>query len=248
MTTARSSFGSSRHATALVVALACASVVPLSAHRRDEYLQAARIAIEPSRVTIELDLTPGVSVAEAVVRSVDANADGVLTDAEQQAYARRVVARSSLMLDGAAVPARLVSVAFPEHDALLDGTGTIVAQIEADLGAVAAGSHRLLFRHGDGEGPEVYLANALVPQDDRVGIRDQRRDGAQAQLEVAYVLAADASSQAWLWVTPGVMLVVSLGSWLGVGGSVFRRWRDSARRAVSMSARPACERAGVSVE
>ena len=33
---------------------------PVSAHRLDEYLQAARIGIDPERVQIELDLTPGV--------------------------------------------------------------------------------------------------------------------------------------------------------------------------------------------
>ena len=37
-----------------------------SAHRRDEYLQAACLAIDPDRVELALDLTAGIAVAEVV--------------------------------------------------------------------------------------------------------------------------------------------------------------------------------------
>ena len=37
--------------------------VRLDAHRLDEYLQATRVAIERGRVTVEIDLTPGASLA-----------------------------------------------------------------------------------------------------------------------------------------------------------------------------------------
>ena len=44
-----------------------AGVAVVSAHRRDEYLQAARLALDPGRVQIELDLTPGIAVADAIL-------------------------------------------------------------------------------------------------------------------------------------------------------------------------------------
>ena len=45
----------------LALALTIAGGAGVSAHRRDEYLQAARLAIDPGRVQLELDLTPGIA-------------------------------------------------------------------------------------------------------------------------------------------------------------------------------------------
>src|SRR5580765_8182089 len=63
--------------TALAVALAAAVTLgtAASAHRRDEYLQAARLAVEPGRVDLELDLTPGIEVAEAIIADIDGDRD-----------------------------------------------------------------------------------------------------------------------------------------------------------------------------
>jgi hypothetical protein len=47
---------------ALVLVVAAGGAA--SAHRMAEYLRAARLGIEPDRVAIELDLTPGIAVAE----------------------------------------------------------------------------------------------------------------------------------------------------------------------------------------
>ena len=57
--------------TAGAAALICTAAVGLSAHRRDEHLQAARIAIELERVDVELDITPGADVADALVSAID---------------------------------------------------------------------------------------------------------------------------------------------------------------------------------
>ena len=51
----------------------------VSAHRRDEYLQAARLAIDPGRVQLELDLTPGIALADAIIADIDRNRDGSLS-------------------------------------------------------------------------------------------------------------------------------------------------------------------------
>src|SRR5258707_6047731 len=56
-------------ALALTTAIALGSRA--SAHRRDEYLQAARIAVEPGRVDLELDLTPGITVADTMIGDID---------------------------------------------------------------------------------------------------------------------------------------------------------------------------------
>jgi hypothetical protein len=47
----------------LLAAIVLAAGAGLSAHRHDEYLQAARIAIDPDGVRLELSLTPGIAVS-----------------------------------------------------------------------------------------------------------------------------------------------------------------------------------------
>ena len=46
------------------------------AHRDDQYLQATLVAIEPSVVRLQINLTPGVAVAERVIAEIDRDHDG----------------------------------------------------------------------------------------------------------------------------------------------------------------------------
>lgn len=71
-----------------------------SAHRLDEYLQATLISVEKDHVQASMRLIPGVAVSSAVIPSIDSNGDGVISDAEQRAYAERVVGDLSLSVDG----------------------------------------------------------------------------------------------------------------------------------------------------
>src|SRR5258705_13835952 len=90
MTTVRSSWRA-KSLAALAVGLLASASAPASPHRRDEYLQATRIAIDPGRVLIELDLTPGIEVAQGIVADIDRDRNGVVAADEAQAYAARVL-------------------------------------------------------------------------------------------------------------------------------------------------------------
>ena len=68
-------------AAAVAAGLALPSRV--DAHRLDEYLQAARVDLDSTRVEVRLALTPGVDVADAIVREIDVDRDGVLSQREQ---------------------------------------------------------------------------------------------------------------------------------------------------------------------
>ena len=83
---------SSRAACVLALTTAIVGVAEVSAHRRDEYLQAARLAIDPGGVQLELDLTPGIALAEAIIADIDRNRDGALSQDEQRDYAGSVAA------------------------------------------------------------------------------------------------------------------------------------------------------------
>jgi hypothetical protein len=182
---------------ALTTVIAAAAGV--SAHRLDEYLQAARLGIDPGRVQLELDLTPGVALADEIITAIDRNRDGSLSRDEQWAYAGLVVSALTLEVDGSPVPVRLDACRFPDTEAMRRGEGTVRLQSTATLPRLAAGRHQLLFRNGHDRDRSVYLANALVPESDQIGVTAQQRDGAQSELTIEYVMrAAPATSSAVL--------------------------------------------------
>jgi hypothetical protein len=53
---------------------------------------------------------------------------------------------------------------------------------------LSAGRHHLFFRNAHAAGRSVFLANALVPDDARVSVTAQRRDGEQSELTIEYLL------------------------------------------------------------
>jgi hypothetical protein len=197
MTTAPGSRASSRAACALALMIALGGGGGVSAHRLDEYLQAARLAIGSDRVEIALDLTPGIALAEAIVRDIDRNRDGALSKDEQRAYERLVLSALDLEADGRPLALQLSASDFPDVDAMRRGEGTIRLQTTATLPRLSIGPHELSFRNRHDTNRSVYLANALVPQSDRVEVTAQRRDGDQRELTIDYVVRrAPATSHA----------------------------------------------------
>ena len=189
-----------RTAAGLALIIAVFAATDLSAHRRDEYLQAARLAIAPGRVELQLDLTPGIAVATSVIADIDRNGDGVFSAEETQAYAQRVLSELRLDIDGHALHLRQpqsqpTADAFPAADAIRRGEGVIQLQLEAALPALTAGAHHLTYHNAHRRDIGVYLANALLPDTDRVAITAQLRDPEQRDLTIDYVLRDEFSSR-----------------------------------------------------
>jgi hypothetical protein len=159
-----------------------------SAHRRDEYLQASRLAIDPARVEIVLDLTPGIAVAEQVLADVDSNHDHAISPAETTAYASRVMEAIALDVDGVPLRLELGDRTFPAREAVLNGEGTMRIRASASLPELSAGVHHLHYRNTHRPDLGVYLANALVPESPRIRITGQERDIDQRALTVDYEL------------------------------------------------------------
>jgi len=172
----------------LTTAIVCAADV--SAHRTDEYLQAARLAIDPGTVRIELDLTPGMALAESIIADIDRNRDGSLSPDEQRAYGALVMSALTLEIDGTPARAQLGVIDVPDGEAMRRGEGTIRIQSMARLTRLSIGPHQLLFRNRHDPDRSVYLANALVPDSDKVAVTAQRRDVDQRELIIDYVVAA----------------------------------------------------------
>jgi hypothetical protein len=176
-----------------------------SAHRLDEYLQATRVSVERRRVVLEIDLTPGVSVAPIVFSFIDKNDDGGISKAEAEVYGQQVLNSISLSLDGAALFPTLVSKQFPEYREMSAGVGMIRLVGAVDFAASSAGAHELVLRNAHQPKISVYLANALVPQDRQIQITGQWRDREQRELTLDYTVSPYSRPSAW-WLVGGLTL------------------------------------------
>ena len=175
----------------LAAILAVGSAIDLGAHRLDEYLQAARLAIEIDRIELQLELTPGVAVADAILSDLDRDRDGRISAGERSAYVSEITKGVTLEVDGHPLEAHAVASTFPDVAALRTGEGTITVRWAATLPELSAGAHTVFFRNGHRRDVSVYLANALAPVNRRIAITAQRRDADQRALTIAYrVLSA----------------------------------------------------------
>jgi hypothetical protein len=220
MITVRNSRGSSRAVGALALTIAIVGVAEVSAHRRDEYLQAARLGIDPGGVQLELDLTPGIALAETIIADIDRNRDGTLSPDEQRAYVSRALSTLRLEIDGTRLPLQQGAFTYPAPEAMRRGEGSIRLQAAAILPHLSTGAHQLLFRNSHDPDRSVYLANALVPSSDDVAITGQRRDGAQTELTIDYVLHAAPARRHAAW------LLGSLAAAILLSGLLMRRLRS----------------------
>jgi hypothetical protein len=186
----------------------------VSAHRTDEYLQAARIAIDPGRVQIELDLTAGIALAGAILADIDRNRDGLLSAEEQQAYGSLVLSALTLEVDGTPAPAQLGETSFPDADAMKRGEGTIRLHLAAAIPRQSSGVHQLLFRNRHHPDRSVYLANALVPETTQVSVTAQRRDNDQTELTIDYLVRGAPARPATIWLLGGLAAATALSALL----------------------------------
>jgi hypothetical protein len=200
--------------TARAWLLAAAGLVlpaTLSAHRLDEYLQATRIAVSRERADLDVDLTPGVSVASSILPLIDRNGDDRVSPGEADAYAAAVLRDLDVSLDGRPAPLELRSRDFPDVQAMREGVGVIRMSIRANLTGTPAGTHQLLFRNRHRRDIGVYLANALVPDDLAVSISAQDRDARQHELRIDYEIVTEAPRSGSMLVAPLVAAAGVLG-------------------------------------
>jgi hypothetical protein len=174
-----------RIATAAVL---LAFAAEASAHRLDEYLQATTLAIEEDRIEARVRLTPGIAVLPAVIGAIDVDGDGVVSQAEQRAYAERVQRDLRLTIDGAPFELQRISFEFPSLHALEEGLGEIELRLEARVPPSAVAGRKLVFENRHQPAIGVYLVNSLVPADPRIRIAAQNRNYAQSLYELDYVL------------------------------------------------------------
>jgi hypothetical protein len=183
----------------LAAAILALASTPALAHRLDEYLQGTIISVEKSRMQAQMTLTPGVAVYPVVLAQIDTDADGVISEAEQHAYAERVLRDLSLTIDGHRLTPRLVSIEFPAIAEMKEGRGQIQLNFSADLPRNGRNRRFTLENHHQSR-IAAYQVNCLVPRDPNIRIAAQIRNYSQSLYEMDYVqsdVGSDPQSSAW---------------------------------------------------
>ncbi|HEY0201657.1 MAG TPA: hypothetical protein VGC24_08190, partial [Burkholderiaceae bacterium] len=178
----------------LVFVLCACWAMPVVAHRLDEYLQATMVDVEKDHVTLQMRLTPSVEVADAVLAEIDTDGDGVLSEAEQQAYAKRVLGDLSFEADGRPLPLQPVSSAYPPAETMRQGLGDIALTFRAEL-SNGDGAHQLMLVQRHQHERTVYLVNALLPQDPTIQVVGQQRSADQSSYRLDYTIGSGSASK-----------------------------------------------------
>ncbi|RBM07454.1 hypothetical protein [Novacetimonas cocois] len=159
-----------------VLLLPCASAM---AHRLDEYLHATTFDLTRTHILLHLRLTPGMDVADRIIRQMDRNSDGRLSPVEQRAYVSQIMQGLSLSLNGRAARLRMETFTFPTIAEMRAGTGVIDLRfgVKTDL---QTGSYRLTYHDRGGGTGTVWLVNCLLPQDPTIHVTEQKRSEDQS--------------------------------------------------------------------
>jgi hypothetical protein len=169
--------------TLLLALLAFPSAV--FAHR-DQYLQATLVAIAPSGVTLQINLTPGVAVAEQVLAQIDRDRDGEISKNEAAAYAKLLKRDLTLRVDGRKLELKLTVSEFVPPAELRTGSGIIQMEFSATFDPLAAGPHRLTLENRHSTRISVYLINAAQPRSATVQIIRQKRNDNQSAGDIEF--------------------------------------------------------------
>jgi hypothetical protein len=168
----------------LLVLLAVSSAV--FAHRDDQYLQAMLVAIEPGAVRLQINLTPGLAVAERVIALIDRDRDGAISTDEAAAYAESLKRDLTLRIDRQKLALKLTTSEFVPPEELRTGSGIIQMEFSGIFGPLAAGPHKLTLENRHLTKMSVYLINAVQPRLATVQITSQRRNDNQSMGEIGF--------------------------------------------------------------
>jgi hypothetical protein len=175
----------------LLLALTLRSVA--LAHQLDEYLQATLVAIEPGEIRLEINLTPGVAVAEQVISLLDRNHDGVLSTNEVAGYGELLKRDLAIRLDHRDLELNLAAFYCPGPVEIRTGLGIMQMEFTAHIAPVAKGHHTLAFNNRHLTKISIYVLNAALPKSGEIQISRQNRNDNQSAGEIEFVFHESAS-------------------------------------------------------
>ena len=159
------------------------------AHPIDEFYEVTYINVAPQRVTLKIELYPGVLVAPQLLAMLDPNQDDLITPAEAQAYVARFMSDLTFKVDGQARPLQAANLDFPEVLAIRAGQAIIRFDLSANLPAGFKGNHRLFYQNNHLPEVGVYVVNTLAETPEQVQFTAQDRDVLQTSLQLDYTVS-----------------------------------------------------------
>jgi hypothetical protein len=204
----------------LLVLLACLALPSgVIAHQLDEYLQATLVAIEPGDIRLEINLTPGVAVADKVLALIDRDNNGVISTNEAAAYTELLRRDLAVQLDDRPVELKLNALNFPEMSELRTGWGIIQVDFSVKQVTLSPGPHKLKMENWHLPTISVYLFNAEQPASKSVRITKQERNKTQSigEIEFSYIPQANSfKSMKYIASAAGLLVVLIVGIWRAV--------------------------------
>jgi len=179
------------------------------AHRLDEYLQATLVVIEPERVRLQINLTPGVAVSEQVLSLIDRDRDGVISTNEAAAYAELLKRDLIVRLDKRELDLKFSNSYFPQVDELRTGLGFMQVEFSATLRRFPAGTHSLTVENRHLTKVSVFLINAAKPSAS-IQITKQIRNENQSNGEIEFTYQPPNTFNAMVIFAFLLILVVSV--------------------------------------
>jgi hypothetical protein len=160
-----------------------------TAHPVDEVVQGAYLTLAPGEVRLELDVTPGAEVADSLLRSLDADADHHITDAESQAFAERVLKQSTFSIDGRTVSWRFDRVSVPPYQNL-NQLGDTLKIYAVTTREDRTGSHTLIYDNRYRPAKSQCIANIFLQPGKgwRYQVASQQHSDDGRQLTVRYTV------------------------------------------------------------
>jgi hypothetical protein len=180
------------------------------AHRLDEYLQATLVSIEPSTIRLQINLTPGIAVADQILSHIDRNRDGIISTNEFIAYAQLLNRDLTVQLDHHNIELTPGTWYCPTPEELRTGCGIIQLELHGKLKSLTAGTNFITIENRHEPALSVYLLNAAQPKSGTIQILAQNRNPTQAKGEIAFTFRP-ASNQ-----TRGLGIAAVSGSLAGL--------------------------------
>jgi hypothetical protein len=150
------------------------------AHRLDDLMQASFIEIKPNGIRIQLNLNPGVAVADKVTWIMDRDGDGAISGTEEMEFSKVVKKQLKLSIDSQTLPLEILNTEFDDAAELRRGNGNIRIELAAHFPHLLPGAQSLRFENGNWPKMSVYLVNAILPRDSAIKVLRQVRNETQS--------------------------------------------------------------------
>jgi len=165
------------------------------AHPLDEFYQVTYITVAPNRVTLKIELYPGILVAPQLLTTIDSDQNDDISTAEAQAYVTQFIDDLIFEIDNQATPLQATNLDFPPVLGIRAGQAIIRFDLHADLSDDLIGSHQLFYQNNHQPDTGVYVVNAIAETPDLIQITGQDRDLFQSSIKLDYTIEAEAPPQ-----------------------------------------------------